>query len=177
MLDKVGDWFEEKMERQRLVYKEIESKFGLIAPLISRDGIDIHISEVGEGVTQVLPIIVKSFEEKKDRIVGLEQPALHLHPSVHSKISERLVKSTQETGQMFVIESHSKTLLLGFVSQITSPESNFTKDDLAIYYIDSDTLPFSVRKIEVDEDGEFDWWPTGLFEDDYELQEKIINKQ
>lgn len=177
LLEKVGNWFDQNMSNQKLTFKEVAGKFGLVAPLIKRDKVEIHISEVGEGVTQVLPVIVKSFEDIKDRLVILEQPALHLHPSIHFKISERLVKSTQETGQKFLIESHSKTLLLGFVRLITQPDSGFSKDDIAIYYLDSDEAPFSVKKIEVYENGDFDWWPNGLFEDDYELQEQIINQE
>lgn len=176
LLRSVSDWLAENMDSQCLVLEETDNMLGLVTPLIEHNGVKVHISEVGQGIGQVLPIIVQSFIKNDNSISVLEQPVLHLHPSIHSKISERLVASTIETGQRYIIESHSKTLLLGFVRMVTKQDSGFDKSDLAIYYIDSDESGASVREIEVDNDGTFSWWPNGLFEDDFEIQEKIIEK-
>ncbi len=176
LLQSVSDWLWENMDSQRFVLEETDKVLGLVTPLIEHNGVQVHISEVGQGIGQVLPIIVQSFIKNDNSISVLEQPVLHLHPSIHSKISERLVASTIETGQRYIIESHSKTLLLGFVRMVTKPDSGFNREDLAIYYIDSDDEGASVKRIEVDENGTFSWWPNGLFEDDFEIQEKIIEK-
>lgn len=178
LLSKVSDWLYYNLDGHTLSIDDSTlANKGYIGLYVKYHDVEVPLSEVGEGITQVLPIITQSFMDCKDTITVLEQPALHLHPAIHSKIAERLALSAKETGQIYVIESHSKNLLLGFQRMVAKLDTGFNPEDIVIYYIDSESSPFEIQKIDILENGSFSDWPPGVFEEGYELQHQILYRE
>lgn len=168
LFNAVSDWFYENMDEQRLVFKEIGEGTGIFQLLVKRGNAEVNISDVGEGVSQVLPIIVQSFIGLKDMCI-IEQPSLHLNPAAHAYVAYRLAESAKETGNTYIVETHSDTFLLGLKKLIASKNS-ISKDDVVIYYVDHDNPnEASLLKITLNDDLEYSSWPTKLFEDNYNL--------
>ena len=58
----------------------------------SRRSADVKLTDVGFGVSQVLPVIVQSFYAPSNSTVGLmEQPEIHLHPSVQAALGDMMI--------------------------------------------------------------------------------------
>lgn len=177
LVAKVSEWFTEHMDGYEIVMNQVfEPLMDGFVPSVKKGPLTLHLSEVGEGITQVLPIITQSFLEEPNTFTVLEQPALHLHPAVHAAIAERLALSSKETGQKYVIESHSHNLLLGFQRMVANPNIPFNSDDIIIYFVDSEDGKAVLKPITIDPDGTLSDWPAGVFEEDFELTKKIIDK-
>lgn len=178
LISKVSDWMKANMDSYEIeMYPVNDYMMDGYVPIIKKDALRMHLSDVGEGITQVIPIIVQSFLNEPNSLTVLEQPALHLHPAIHSSIAERLAMSTIETGQTFVIESHSHNLLLGFQRMVAKSDSPFTSDDIEIYFIDNEDGNAVVKKITIDSDGTLSDWPSGVFEEGFEITKQIIDKK
>lgn len=168
----VSDWFYSYMDGQRLDFKEIGEGTGIYQLLVKRGGAEVNITEVGEGVSQVLPIIVQSFYGRTSLSV-IEQPSLHLNPAAHAHVAYRLAKSAKEFGNTYIVETHSDTFLLG-LKKLIAAHDDLTKDDVVIYYVDHDDPEEAIlTKITLNDDLEYSSWPTGLFEDNYGLVRDI----
>ncbi|MDE5975422.1 MAG: AAA family ATPase, partial [Muribaculaceae bacterium] len=177
LFTKVSDWFENNMDGLRLDI-EAEGASGANYVLnIVKDGVSINIADAGLGLSQVLPIIVQSYIENKDTIITIEQPVLHLHPAAHAPVAVRLAESSLESGVRYVVETHSKNFLLAIRLETILPDSDFTKDDVSIYYIVGETLPSDVKEIEITGNGALSFWPTGVFGEDAELMDQIIDNR
>ena len=72
----------------------------------------VNITDVGLGVSQVLPVIVALTAAKPGRLVYLEQPELHLHPRAQVALAQVLADAAKR-GVRVVAETHSSLLLLG----------------------------------------------------------------
>ena len=52
---------------------------------------EVLITDVGVGVSQVLPVLVQSFYAAEGSTVIFEQPEIHLHPRVQADLADVLV--------------------------------------------------------------------------------------
>jgi len=164
----VSKWFEENMDGQRLDFDRQNLETGMYSILVRRGGAKVNVADVGEGVAQVLPIITQSYKPNAD-ITIIEQPSLHLNSAAHASVARRVAASAKTSGKRYIIETHSKTFLLALQQMIADPSNDFRREDLVIYYVDHDEESAILRPIEIKENMEYSYWPTGLFEEDYDL--------
>lgn len=176
LFKKVSTWFDDNMDGQKLEIREQGPGSGFYSLYVRKSAHhSINIADVGEGINQLLPIIVQAFIEKENQsITVIEQPSLHLHPAAHSKIAYCLSSVVKQTEKQFVIETHSENFLLGLRYEIAKGKLN--RDDVVIYSIDQDDHGAFVTKIEIDENFEYTDWPEGVFEEDFELL-NMINRE
>ncbi len=177
----VGSWYEKHFDGWKLEV-ENKSKNPLIQILLTKDDISINLVDVGQGMNQALPLVVRANVHRPDSIVILEQPELHLHPAAHADLAELFARSAKENDQTFIIETHSENILLRIRKLIVENDFGFTKDDLAIYWIeDAELKGKELKEIIVDENGVLDDWPEGVFNESLkeilEMQNAIKRKQ
>ena len=178
LFEEVSAWFSKNMEGQELVMNDVNPSSGLYSLMVQRNGVQVNVADVGQGISQLLPIITESFiKYSRDTIVEIEQPALHLHPSAHATVAYRLAESSKETGTRYIIESHSENFLLGLRKMVVDKNVDFTADDVVIYYIHSEKSPFWIEEIHVSSDGTLTAWPTGVFDESFELMDQISDLQ
>lgn len=134
-----------------------------------RNKIPVSSSDIGVGISQLLPLIVASQDDKKG-IVACEQPELHIHPRVQVGVGDLLIESSND--KTFLIETHSEHLILRLLRRVRQTSNNELPDgvspvlntDISILYLEPSIDGVQVKKIEVDEDGEFlVKWPKGFF--------------
>lgn len=172
LLRQVSEWFKLNMDGQSLEIVEQGLGSGNYCLNVKRGNAHVNIADVGVGLTQVLPVIVQSFVPKAD-ITIIEQPSLHLNPAAHASVAERLALSAKENNKSYVIETHSETFLLALKKLIADPSTYFSRDDLALYYVDHNEEEATLHPIEIMDNWEYSFWPTGLFEDDFNLMTDI----
>ena len=73
---------------------------------VSYDTLPIRITNVGYGVSQILPIIVEILTSTNDTI-AIQQPEVHLHPKAQAAFGDLVYKSASENKNAFYIETHS----------------------------------------------------------------------
>jgi predicted ATPase len=126
-------------------------------------------SEIGVGVSQLLPLVVAALSTRKG-IVSCEQPELHVHPRVQVAIGDLFTQVEGEAN--FLIETHSEHLILRLLKRVRQTTDNelpegikpVTKDSISIVYLEPSDAGVTTKKIEIDEDGEFtSRWPQGFF--------------
>ncbi len=136
----------------------------------------VNIREMGLGVSQVLPILV-SLMQLKNKMIAVEQPELHLHPSVQSDLADEFIKSFKKNNNTVILETHSEHLLLRIMKRMRQTyEDSLENDDLALkpedislLYVDADENKTYITELRLDEDGSLlDPWPGGFFEEGLE---------
>lgn len=173
LFQEVSNWMENHLEGQRVDFSNSSNNSGNYTLWVKRKGTDVNIAEVGQGIAQVLPAITLAISAKADSINVMEQPELHLHPAAHAHVAELIGTSAKQNHSTFVIESHSKNMLLGFKKMIVDKEVDFHPDDIAIYFVKEVEDGSTLQRIYIDENGEFDDWPLGVFSESFELTREI----
>jgi len=67
----------------------------------------IKISNVGYGVSQVLPLILEIIKRDKETWFAIQQPEIHLHPKSQAAFGDFILKSYLTEKKNFIIETHS----------------------------------------------------------------------
>lgn len=131
--------------------------------------IPVTPSEVGTGVSQLMPLIIAAVSQESG-IIACEQPELHLHPRIQVAIADLLTQNIDKAN--YLIETHSEHLILRLLKRIRQHTDNelpkglefIKKSDVAIIYLEPTENGVIVNKIGITEDGEFtDNWPHGFF--------------
>ncbi|WP_174208634.1 AAA family ATPase [Shewanella halifaxensis] len=135
------------------------------------NNIDVSASDIGVGVSQLLPLVVAVYSRDKG-IIGCEQPELHVHPRVQVAIGDLLTQAGTNAG--FLIETHSEHLVLRMLKRIRQTTAGelpdgiapVTTEDISIVYLEPSEDGVLARKFGVTGDGDFDEdWPGGFFDE------------
>ncbi len=131
-------------------------------------------TQVGVGVSQVLPIIVAGLLAKPDTTLIIEQPDLHLHPKVQSRLADFFLSLTQ-LGKQCLVETHSEHIINRIRLRIaegskSSPWQEATK----VYFVEKKESGSSFREVSINEYGAIQDWPEGFFEEGLLETEKRI---
>ena len=129
--------------------------------------------DVGVGVSQLMPIVVASLMGST-KILAVEQPELHVHPSIQVGLGDLFASQIKERDCLFLIETHSEHLILRLLRRIREasegelPEGapQISHDDVSIVYVDNNEDGMKITSIGITEDGGFtNRWPEGFFDE------------
>lgn len=149
----------------------------------ARTGLEVDSVDVGEGVSQVLPIAVALLSRSGGPIL-MEQPELHVHPQVQVAIGDLLIEHMHQrlkdhtdpssAPPPVIIETHSEHLLLRLLRRIRETAARelpagalpLTPEHLSVVYLEKIDGAVRATPLRVDETGEFiDRWPHGFFDE------------
>lgn len=129
-------------------------------------GVEVDLPDLGFGVSQILPILVECLRTAERETIILEQPEIHLHPSLQSKLADFFI-CMAKSGKNLVIETHSEHLINRLCLRIAQEESNDTRNLINILFIsfDEQNKTSISRLVEINKYGEIENWPVGFFDD------------
>lgn len=131
------------------------------------------LTHVGVGVSQLLPILVQALLMPSHAILILEQPELHLHPRVQSRLADFLV-SLSVAGKQSIVETHSEYLInkLRFLS--AKEEDDGISKLSKIYFVQKEAGSSVYNPIHINEFGVITNWPQGFFDEAEDLASETI---
>jgi predicted ATPase len=129
----------------------------------------VLITDVGFGVSQVLPVLVLLASAERGDTVLLEQPEIHLHPSVQSGLADVIIETALARGVQVIVESHSEHLLSRLQRRLAERELRhgleLDPQDVAVYFCASVAGESRIEELELDLFGNIANWPPGFFGD------------
>ena len=126
---------------------------------------EVLITDVGFGVSQILPVLVLCFYVPEGSTVILEQPEIHLHPSVQSGLADVFIDVWRKRNVQILVESHSEHLLRRLQRRIA--EEEFSEDDVGLYFCSAEDGVSRLEALEVDPYGNIVNWPQDFFGDQF----------
>ena len=129
-----------------------------------KGGPEIRLTDVGFGVSQVLPVLVLCYYVPEGSILILEQPEAHLHPKVQSELADLLIEVVKERQLQIILESHSEHLLIRLMRRIA--EEQISANDTAFYFCEMNEGVSEIERLDVDDYGNITNWPQNFFGDE-----------
>ncbi|HLG65145.1 MAG TPA: DUF3696 domain-containing protein [Ktedonosporobacter sp.] len=132
----------------------------------------LPLTAVGVGISQILPILVMGLLAPNNSLLIVEQPELHLHPSVQARLGDFFM-GLAKCGKQCLIETHSENLVSQLRYHIVQA-GGLENSDCLIYFVDQDEQGAArFNPIEISPNGNILNWPDGFF-DETMLQEDRI---
>lgn len=125
-------------------------------------GISPDLTNVGVGVSQVLPILVLCAAMPVGGAALVEQPELHLHPSVQSKLAV-FFAACAASGRQVVLESHSEHLVNRIRLLVALDE--VSSSDVSLVFVERDEYGATIAPLKIEPDGSLERWPRGFMDE------------
>ena len=165
--ESVRDWYRSTFELSiDVVAQGSYSELVVRAP--TRDA-NVRLVQSGSGLSHVLPVVVTALTACKagPGVDVIEHPEAELHPAAHADVAELLIDNLVGSTRPMIIETHSEMMLLRARRRIA--EGRLPAKSVLVYWVHEEPGRGSIlRKITINESGEMDSWPDGVFIEDYE---------
>ena len=111
-----------------------------------------NLSDMGFGISQVLPVLAALFRADGPSMFLLQQPELHLHPSAQAALGSLFCEAASSDRQL-IIETHSDYLLDRILLDIRDKRTDLKSDDVSILYFERGDQDVSIHPIRIDDEG------------------------
>lgn len=185
LVDAVLDWFREfgiastlhVTKPKRVIYQvELDSSPGSETL--------VTIADAGFGVSQLLPVLVAGLRSAEGTTLMFEQPEIHLHPRLQSKLADFFLCMV-ELGKRVVVETHSEHLVNSLRLRTAQDLSSSLQEHISILFVQAvrgdaaganaeEPAGSKIEQLHVDEYGSIDNWPPDFFPEYSRLNEDLL---
>ena len=130
----------------------------------SPSGVPTALTDVGFGVSQVLPALVLLYYVPEGSTVLMEQPELHLHPAVQSGLADVMLNVAEVRNVRIIVESHSEHLMRRLQRRVA--EQKASSEGVKLYFVSSQRGRAHISDLALNEWGEIENWPEKFFGDE-----------
>lgn len=121
-------------------------------------------TNVGFGITYVLPILVAILSSNAGSLLLIENPEAHLHPRGQERMGELLTLAAAN-GIQTVVETHSDHVLNGI--RLAVHDGKISPEEVQLYFFQRHKQEGQslVTSLHIDKNGRIDEWPDGFFDE------------
>ena len=131
------------------------------------------LTNVGVGVSQVLPIIVGALLSQEGSCLIYEQPELHLHPKVQARLADFFMAMSMLNKQC-ILETHSEYMVDRLRLRIAQSSDDSVRLGISLYFTSMHEGNTVVKPVEISRYGAVLDWPEDFFDQSQKEIEQIV---
>lgn len=116
--------------------------------------IKVNISNVGFGVSQVMPLVVEMLRRKKT-MIAIPQPEVHLHPKAQCAFGTLVFRNWQDNNNQYLLETHSEYMINRFRYEMLNSEKA-PKGKAQVLFFERNEDGNVITSMPIGENGKFD---------------------
>jgi predicted ATPase len=154
-----------------------EQKLPVLALKVKTKEFWSNITDVGYGVSLQIPIlfqaILSEFFTEYGNTILIEQPEVHLHPSLQSKFIDTLLSLGEKNN--YFIETHSEHIIRMLQVIVKAKRYGITNEDISIHYFRRTKEQFLITQHRLMPDGKLEEpFPSGFYDASYSLVKELL---
>lgn len=126
---------------------------------------EVLITDIGFGVSQILPALVLCFYVPEGSTIILEQPEIHQHPAVQSGLADVLIDAHKKRGVQILVESHSEHLLYRLQRRVA--EKRISNHAVGLHSCSARGKRSHLTHLDINPSGIIRNWPKDFFGDPF----------
>lgn len=136
-------------------------------------------TNVGFGISYVLPILVSCLLAKDNETIIIENPEAHLHAKAQSNMGYFL-GTMAASGLRIIVETHSEHIING-IRRLLAGSEVLKPEAVTIYFMEAEEKQIKQTEISIDKDGNLSAFPIDFFDqqrqDSKDIFEHLRNRQ
>jgi predicted ATPase len=179
--ERVAEWLKELGLIHSFQVRPITKGGRLFQVWVRRDpkAAEVLITDVGFGVSQILPVITLCYYAPEGSTLLLEQPEIHLHPKVQAGLADVLLDAIETRNLQIILESHSEHLLRRLQRRVA--EEKVAPENAALYFCFTDRGESHLTPLDLDLFGKIQNWPQDFFGDEFgeiaAMSQAVLNRK
>jgi len=117
-------------------------------------GVKREITNVGYGVSQVLPIVIEVLNHDAYRF-AIQQPEVHLHPRAQASLGSFFFKMVEQYSARFTIETHSDFIIDRFRQRMSKNKFSSKGVSSQVLFFEHVDGENKVHSIKIEDDGSY----------------------
>jgi hypothetical protein len=127
----------------------------------------VLVTDVGFGVSQILPVLAICYYVPEGSTILLEQPEIHLHPSVQAGLADVFLDAVRTRHVQIIFESHSEHLLRRLQRRVAEDDTNDIAPNAALYFCEIADGGSALTQLKLNLFGAIENWPKDFFGDEF----------
>lgn len=133
---------------------------------------EVLLTDVGFGVSQILPVITLCYYAPEGSTILIEQPEIHLHPKVQAGLADVFIHATKTRNIQIILESHSEHLLRRLQRRtaefgLKDNEDAINNERISLYFCETIKGGSSIKALQLDTFGNILNYPSNFFGDEF----------
>ena len=150
---KVAHYLEKIVDRSFSVYNTPGIANFYLQTRDKKTGFTSDLVNEGLGTNQLVTILAKILQPK-NKFICIDEPEIHLHPSIIDKLVSVMIEIAEDEGKQFLVSTHSEHFITSLLNSVVKKEIN--NDDVKVYYLTKDGKETKVEEQAINEDGQIE---------------------
>ena len=132
LIDKIAFYLEKIVDRHFSIYTTPGTAIFYLQTRHKETGFTADLVNEGLGTNQLVTLLAKVLQ-KSNKFICIDEPEIHLHPSVISKLVGVLVEIAEKEGKQFLISTHSEHFITALLKH--THQKDISNEDVKVYYL------------------------------------------
>ena len=148
---KVKFYLEKIVERSFSVYSPPGIATIYLQTMDNKNGFTADLVNEGLGTNQLVTILAKIMQ-KNNKFICIDEPEIHLHPSIIDKLVSVLIEMAEHEDKQFLVSTHSEHFINSLLKNVVV--GKIKSDEVKVYYLDKTRKETKTEFQEINADGQ-----------------------
>lgn len=162
---KVTFYLEKIVERSFSVYSPPGIATIYLQTMDKKNGFTADLVNEGLGTNQLVTILAKIMQ-KTNKFICIDEPEIHLHPSIIDKLVSVLIEMAEHEGKQFFVSTHSEHFINSLLKNVV--DQKIKSDEVRVYYLDKTRMETKTEFQEINADGQIEGGLRNFYETELE---------
>lgn len=172
LINKIAHYLEKIVDRHFSIYTTPNTAIFYLQTRHKATGFTTDLVNEGLGTNQLVTILAKVLQ-KDSKIVCIDEPEIHLHPSVISKLVGVLVEIANKENKQFIVSTHSEHFITALLKHIRQDE--IKNEDVKVYYLKKEGQKTVIENQPINEKGQIEGGLVHFYETELEDLSSLFN--
>ena len=147
----VSNYLETVADRQVRARPQVGTSSFNLDSVPRNGGTPVSMVNEGFGINQLVHMLTVCLYSKT-KVIAIEEPEIHLHPSMVRKLVHAMVDITSKNDKRIIVSTHSETFVLSLLAQIA--DGKISVDDVSFIFAEKEDGESKFTKQEASSDGQ-----------------------
>lgn len=148
---KVTFYLQKIVERSFSVYSPPGIATIYLQTMDKKNGFTADLVNEGLGTNQLVTILAKIMQ-KSNKFICIDEPEIHLHPSIIDKLVSVLIEMAEHEDKQFFVSTHSEHFINSLLKNVV--DGKIKNDEVKVYYLDKTRRETKTEFQEINADGQ-----------------------
>ena len=116
-----------------------------------KNGFTADLVNEGLGTNQLVTILAKIMQ-KNNKFICIDEPEIHLHPSIIDKLVSVLIEMSEHEDKQFLISTHSEHFINSLLKNVV--DEKISNNDVKVYFLNKTRKETNIEFQEINVDGQ-----------------------